>query len=361
MEGYLQKVLQRIGWEGGSLVNSSSEGQRRLYVGVSPQGSATIARSAPIGTSFPLMVEPTRLVYPGCKHSLPENSFLLAANGILHRGNRSSVTVFPHIWSHSLQDAILAVAQQEAATLMQLQKSSGNIEIAGDILCKDRGDKGAWNVVFSVCKDSTAKKFSSLPSCGQKRKCENEQPQGMVHIGEFHTHPPAPNAHTCKPPSHYDIFQLLIACHLGHHNYVMTICKEGLYAVSAQQHAVQRVMEDVKAYYRLPIHETQMSELEIQEQNQDCRMPVVERIPKHLTALHGVLIGLHDTYYRLLVENQTQRNLQGFITQYIRAVHRIGVNVEYYSTHKFPWKVASRAQMQRETPFASRSKRMKRQ
>jgi hypothetical protein len=266
------------------------------------------------------------------------DSFLLTANGIVCFFVTQPLLVFPFIHSVSLRKSILRVANMESRKLLDQQRISGNIEIAGDILCNPKCEKdGSWSVVFAVCVDSTAGTFSSLPSCGRKRKCENEQPawkSRMIPVGEFHTHPPGNDIHTCKPPSHYDIFQLILACHLQHHNFVITICHEGMYDMSAERSAMVDVMLDVTKYYK----SHRLTNAQILKQNQECRMPVVDnvkKLPAELPSLHYVLMGLQDTYYKLLEENNKKPNLIVFINGYLNAARQLGVNIKY---HRSQWK-----------------------
>ena len=233
---------------------------------------------------------------------------------------------------------MLQALKMGANELLQVQQKSGGIEIAGDIRCnpdawKHGGRK--WEVFLEICEDPTAKKNMSHPSCGGKRKCGKRRThtETWVDVGEFHTHPAANHPRVCKPPSHLDVYQLVVAAHLQHHNYVATVCAEGIYIISSTRRATEAMMKNVVSYYHLKIHEEQHTRQDIERNINQCRMPLVELIPRSLKQLYAIMVGLSKTYYDLL-ENTTEVPDQNtFIRLYLNAVENVGVEASFYGTH----------------------------
>ena len=72
------------------------------------------------------------------------------------------------------------------------------------------------------------------------------------------------------------------------------------------------------------------------EHNASCRMPTVEMVPATLPYLHSILVGLENTYFKLLRAGETHQNMQKFIDGFLKALATLGVTTEYQrwqSTH----------------------------
>ena len=214
-----------------------------------------------------LMVYPHELLH-GIKRHASVGVYMLAADGIMYCSTKDVLHWVPFIWCEELFRAIVTALHQEHTSLLLLQHERGKIEIAGDILCSFQG--GGWMVQLFVCDDTSAETYSSTPSCNRKRKCKNENGinPGWNPVGEFHTHPPGEKDYVCKPPSNYDIYQLLLAAGNGFHNFLATVCQEGLYVVSGSREAVASIMTDLHRYYRLPHTGKEMTDQQISNHNQ---------------------------------------------------------------------------------------------
>ena len=241
----------------------SGNGRFQMYL-VRQGGAISIAHHGDVSSDILLMVYPHELLN-GIKEHASVGMYTLAADGIMHRPNKTTVRWFPFIWCEQLFHAIVTVLHQKHEYLLALQKDRGQIEIAGDILCSWT-TRGGWVVELDVCDDWKAEMYSSTPSCGRKRKCNNARRMDLVAVGEFHTHPPGETPYTCKPPSHYDLYQLLLAAGNGFHNFLATVCREGLYIVSGSRQAVRSMLTELHEYYRL--HGKKMDERKIREHGQ---------------------------------------------------------------------------------------------
>ena len=240
----------------------SGNGRFQMYL-VRHGGAVSIAPHGNASSAI-LMVHPHELLN-GTKEHASVGVYTLAADGIMHRPNKKVFHWFPFIWCEKLLHAIVTVLHQNHAYLLSLQQERGKIEIAGDVLCSWTSRAG-WVVELDVCDDLKAEMYSSTPSCGRKRKCNNARRMDLVPVGEFHTHPPGESTYTCKPPSHYDLYQLLLAAGNGFHNFLATVCQEGLYIVSGSRRAVRSMMTDLHEYYRL--HAKKMDQNKIREHGQ---------------------------------------------------------------------------------------------
>lgn len=288
-------------------------------------------------------------LYQTCLHQKPKERrplYVLAANGIKVM-KKGRTFIFPHIWCSSLQDAILRVSKHNAPTLMREQERIGNVEVVGNIVCNPkRRANGQWEVLFEVCHNRSGSEYTSEPSCGRRRKCDEPRssPTSFIDIGEYHTHPPTEHGRLCRPPSHFDIYQLLIAAHLGHHNFVITVCTEGIYSTVATRRAVQTNIGNVWAYYhREDIHGVPFVKESSAGAINTCRMPLVdllETLPLDRVAdigyLHRLLVRLPKVYDHLLDNHKKAPSRTAFIQHYLNALSHLGIHASFHATRSHP-------------------------
>jgi hypothetical protein len=266
--------------------------------------------------------------------------YVVAANGIcLHPIQGGQVVATPRIHCPGLREAIVQAAFASAPSLLSEQKRAGGIEIAGDIVCNPKRVRGKWEVLFEICKDKLAGKYSSQPSCGRQRKCMGKRtlPNTFVDVGEFHTHPPTEDDTVCRTPSHFDVYQLLIGAHLRHHNFSITVCTEGVYVMTASTWAVERNTADIWSYYKMEeLHGVPFSVTKTERAINTCRIPLVEllekmkKVPQDVQYIHNVLVGLPNTFFHLLENKQEAPDRASFIRQYLEALHGLGINAEFH-------------------------------
>ena len=336
------QIERKSNSSGLSLVRmSSGKGGGTLGSGIFLRNHENISSSEPCtsvlrncfkASSVNLAAQPEILkLHSLAKSLIMTPTFFLTANGIVAIHDKKH-QCFPYIWCPYLREAMLDSLQKGATNLLQEQQASGNIEIAGDIRCNPAsGRNRQWEVSLDICHDPTAKKNASHPSCGRKRTCgrKREHTETWVDVGEFHTHPPPQNDRVCKPPSHFDVYQLIAAAHLQYHNYVATICLEGIYIIASTRKATEKTMENVVAYYKLGIHKERHTAKDIEYSINTCRMPRVELIPKWLVQLHSIMVGLFNTYHAIL-KNTKVTNRNTFIHRYLTAVRNVGVEATFY-------------------------------
>ena len=79
-------------------------------------------------------------------------------------------------------------------------------------------------------------------------------------------------------------------------------------------------MQDLNRNYQLPVHDHKYSTQEIQDSITECRIPIIKRVPKGLSYLHGLLVGLFNCYYELLENVEVVTNREEFISQYLQCL-----------------------------------------
>ena len=134
---------------------------------------------------------------------------------------------------------------------------------------------------------------------GRQRKCKNKRKYSVVDwvdVGEYHTHPPAPaevERWVCKPPSHFDVYQLLMACMNQRHNFQVVVSHDGIYTVTADRPGISQFSTDLRRYYQFTKHTVQETMSSIEQ----CRQPILKTVKgngEQFPYLHKLLVQHTD-------------------------------------------------------------------
>ena len=162
-------------------------------------------------------------------------------------------------------------------------------------------------------------------------------PQTHIDIGEFHTHPPYDiDPHrVIKPPSHFDIYQLIIAANMCYHNFVATVCKEGIYIIQAQRMAVTRMVDNLHNFYGDKASSgKQPSQAFTRDRSKryisDCSMPHVDNVTPDTDFLHKLLIELPDHYYKAVDDMVRFPQNKDIFKHYQGKVNELHVDIYFY-------------------------------
>lgn len=207
-------------------------------------------------------------------------------------------------------------------------------EQVGDLVAEYNASRKRFQVEAIWCENSEARITESRPSCDRKRACHNHDARRheWTPVGEYHTHPAeTPMVHrvrdhcvvlctlppghpdwvAMKPPSHSDIYQLVLATYNEQHACMVVMAPEGVYWYEPTWASLRWFRRDIHRFYR----NQRFSDGGRRKSLRACRQPSHELVTeKQYWHLHRLLNGLQTQYFRILREHRTSKEQQ--ITRY---------------------------------------------